>query len=137
MTDQNVLPEIAVETGRPQAVAPDEARLLLTAVAIVGGFWGLLALLNGVRDQENARLDRLVLMAFRGTGDFGTAIGPRWLRLRPSPKKGSRGPARSRTWLWGFADPRVSIPPLAPSEPMTAVRPRVHKSAGARGRGSG
>lgn len=57
-----------------------EGRLLVSAVLIAGGLWALLALIDDVREQESARLDRLILLAFRVPGDLGTPVGPRWVQ---------------------------------------------------------
>lgn len=80
MIDQNAPPESPSNHNSLKPLRRIEARLLLTAVAIAGGLWGLLALVDDVREQENARLDRLVLLAFRVPGDLATPIGPRWVQ---------------------------------------------------------
>jgi undecaprenyl-diphosphatase len=49
-------------------------------LGVMAAIWAFLALTGEVREQETARFDRNVLLAFRVAGDLGTPVGPRWLQ---------------------------------------------------------
>lgn len=56
-----------------------ERRVLIALLLIAGGMWGFLALTDEIREGEQFRLDRQILLMFRDPGDPADPIGPVWL----------------------------------------------------------
>ncbi|MFZ1427735.1 MAG: phosphatase PAP2 family protein [Geminicoccaceae bacterium] len=56
-----------------------ERRVLIALLLIAGGLWGFLALTDEIREGEQFRLDREILLLFRDPGDPADPIGPEWL----------------------------------------------------------
>lgn len=56
-----------------------ERRVLIALFLIAGGMWGFLALTDEIREGEQFRLDRQILLLFRDPGDPTDPIGPDWL----------------------------------------------------------
>ncbi|MFO1047153.1 MAG: phosphatase PAP2 family protein [Geminicoccaceae bacterium] len=62
------------------AVAPVlERRVLVSLLVIAGGLWLFLGLTDEIREGEQFRLDRAILLMFREAGDPAEPIGPEWL----------------------------------------------------------
>ena len=56
-----------------------ERRVLIALLLIAGGMWGFVALTDEIREGEQFRLDRQILLLFRDPGDITDPIGPEWL----------------------------------------------------------
>lgn len=56
-----------------------ERRVLVALLLIAGGMWGFVALTDEIREGEQFRLDRQILLLFRDPGDPADPIGPEWL----------------------------------------------------------
>ena len=62
------------------AIAPVlEHRVLVSLLVIAGGLWLFLGLTDEIREGEQFRLDRAILLMFREAGDPAEPIGPEWL----------------------------------------------------------
>ena len=62
------------------AIAPVlERRVLVSLLVIAGGLWLFLGLTDEIREGEQFRLDRAILMLFREADDPSEPIGPEWL----------------------------------------------------------
>ena len=62
------------------ALAPVlERRVLVSLLLIAGGLWLVMALADEIREGEQFRLDREILLLFREPGDPAEPIGPYWL----------------------------------------------------------
>ncbi len=62
------------------AIAPVlERRVLVSLLVIAGGLWLFLGLTDEIREGEQFRLDRAILMLFREADDPAEPIGPEWL----------------------------------------------------------
>ena len=62
------------------AIAPVlERRVLVSLLVIAGGLWLFLGLTDEIREGEQFRLDRAILMLFREADDPSEPLGPEWL----------------------------------------------------------
>jgi undecaprenyl-diphosphatase len=61
-------------------VAPVMERQVLVALVLVGaGLWGFFELTGEIREGEQFRLDRAILLLFRNPVDISDPLGPPWL----------------------------------------------------------
>ena len=56
-----------------------ERRVLLAVLLVAGGAWAFLALADEIREGEQLRLDRAILLLFRNPADPSDPLGPAWL----------------------------------------------------------
>ena len=66
--------------GWQGALAPVlERRVLVSLLVIAGGLWLFLGLTDEIREGEQFRLDRAILLLFREPGNPAEPLGPEWL----------------------------------------------------------
>ena len=58
-----------------------ERTVLVTLLLIAAGLWVFLGLADEIREGEQFRLDRAILLAFRNPADPMDPLGPVWLEL--------------------------------------------------------
>ena len=64
----------------PTVLAPVlERRVLIPLLLIAGGLWLVMGLADEIREGEQFRLDRAILLLFRESGDPAEPLGPYWL----------------------------------------------------------
>ena len=64
----------------PTVLAPVlERRVLIPLLLIAGGLWLIMGLADEIREGEQFRLDRAILLLFRESGDPAEPLGPYWL----------------------------------------------------------
>lgn len=56
-----------------------ERRVLIAILVIAGGAWAFLGLADEIREGEQFRLDRAILLLFRNPADPSDPLGPAWL----------------------------------------------------------
>lgn len=56
-----------------------ERRMLVSLLLIAGGMWAFLALADEIREGEQFRIDRAILLLFRSPDNLADPIGPVWL----------------------------------------------------------
>lgn len=56
-----------------------ERRVLVSVLLIAGGLWLFLALADEIREGEQFRIDRAILLLFRSPDNLADPIGPVWL----------------------------------------------------------
>ena len=53
-----------------------ERRILISLLLIAGGLWLVVAMADEIREGEQFRLDREILLLFRNPGDPAEPLGP-------------------------------------------------------------